>query len=572
MKKKTGLITWSLIALGAVLLTVAGFFFGYVQEVVALWTKADAPAISIVTFDTFFRPVTEGFKLAMIPNSTSASLPFIATYLSVVGVVVIALLIIGIAKKHAKYLWHLIPLIAYGAVGFYLCLAVGTPFNGHNSVAFDLFKGKGILFDSLLGKVNFIQPIFAWIMVVFAVVSLVACIAYVIVLFTRVCAKTEKVEALATETETVKETKAPVAEPTMIAPAFAEEPKEETTAKRKVFLVVKRYNKVGNTIEAVEEKPETLTSDDVKELVRQEMAGFAKTQTVEAAPAPVCECKPVEKPTTAAVCTTNETRTCAPTPVKKEEKAPVTPIIIAIPDPVMDEEEKPVAKKPAAPKAPRITKEDIRAIVADVVKAELEKILTVPETTEPETVEEVEEPVVIEETTETVAVLDETNTPVEVKEEAPVVTAPVKASEPIERISFAERMRKADPEMKANYNHIKAVLLSYGLKNRTSNGGDAFRLHKVTYAKICVAGKSLKLYLALDPNDYKNSTLPIKDASSKAMYKDIPLVFKVKSGLSMRRCEQLIGEMMDKHHIEQVDRIHDIDYVALLEETSEDED
>ena len=126
--------------------------------------------------------------------------------------------------------------------------------------------------------------------------------------------------------------------------------------------------------------------------------------------------------------------------------------------------------------------------------------------------------------------------------------------------------------MKDNYNHIKSLLLSYGLKNRTSNGGDAFRLHKVTYCKITVAGKSLKLYLALDPNDYKNSTLPIKDASSKEIYKDIPLVFKVKSGLSLRRAEQLITEMMDKHGIEQADRVEVKDYASTLTETADDTD
>ena len=134
------------------------------------------------------------------------------------------------------------------------------------------------------------------------------------------------------------------------------------------------------------------------------------------------------------------------------------------------------------------------------------------------------------------------------------------------------RIREADDEMKDNYNHIKSLLLSYGLKNRTSNGGDAFRLHKVTYCKITVAGKSLKLYLALDPNDYKNSTLPIKDASSKEIYKDIPLVFKVKSGLSLRRAEQLITEMMDKHGIEQADRVEVKDYASTLTETADDTD
>ena len=152
------------------------------------------------------------------------------------------------------------------------------------------------------------------------------------------------------------------------------------------------------------------------------------------------------------------------------------------------------------------------------------------------------------------------------------VEEPKAAPAKIERISFATRITNADDDLKDAYNHIKSLLLSYGLKNRVSNGGDAFRLHKVNYCKITVAGNSLKLYLALDPADYKNSTLPIKDASSKAIYKDIPLVFKVKSGLSLRRAEQLITEMMDKHGLEQVDRVEVKDYVSnITTDVNEDE-
>ena len=95
-------------------------------------------------------------------------------------------------------------------------------------------------------------------------------------------------------------------------------------------------------------------------------------------------------------------------------------------------------------------------------------------------------------------------------------------------------------------------------------GGDSFRLHRVTYCKIAMAGKGLKLYLALDPADYANTTLPIKDASSKAAYRETPLVFKVKSGLSVRRAEDLIRECMDKHGIEQADKVQPFDWVNEL--------
>ena len=137
----------------------------------------------------------------------------------------------------------------------------------------------------------------------------------------------------------------------------------------------------------------------------------------------------------------------------------------------------------------------------------------------------------------------------------PVVVAPALEPEPekkpIIRIPFEERMISADKEMKDNYNELKNEILSYGVKSRVSNSGDTFRLHRKTYIKLTIAGKSLKLYFALNPDDYKNTTIPVQDASEKGIYEEIPLVFKVKSGLSMKSCTQLIADTMEKDNLVQ---------------------
>ena len=120
-----------------------------------------------------------------------------------------------------------------------------------------------------------------------------------------------------------------------------------------------------------------------------------------------------------------------------------------------------------------------------------------------------------------------------------------------ERLTFAERLLQSDKEVHDLYNEIKNEILSYGVKSRISAVGDTFRLHRKTYVKITIAGLSLKLYFALNPDDYKDSTLPIQNAGHKGIYEEIPLVFKVKSGLSMRRCKQLIQDVFDKNGFEQ---------------------
>ena len=139
------------------------------------------------------------------------------------------------------------------------------------------------------------------------------------------------------------------------------------------------------------------------------------------------------------------------------------------------------------------------------------------------------------------------------------------------RIPFPTRMLDAEKDLKDDYNELKSEILSYGVKSRVSNTGDTFRLHKVTFVKITIAGKGLKLYFALDPKDYENSTLPIQDAGHKGVYRDIPLVFKVKSELSLRRAKQLITDVMEKNGLEQ-GKIEPHDWVEDLKEFHDSDD
>ena len=157
------------------------------------------------------------------------------------------------------------------------------------------------------------------------------------------------------------------------------------------------------------------------------------------------------------------------------------------------------------------------------------------------------------------------------EEPAPEVEPSSEEKKPIIRIPFTERMLNADPEMQKNYNELKNEILSYGVNYRVSNSGDTFRLHRKTYVKITIAGLSLKLYFALNPDDYKDSTLPIQNAGHKGIYAEIPLVFKVKSGLSMRRCKQLIADVFEKNGFEQGE-IGDVNWVEELKKAPVEED
>lgn len=125
-----------------------------------------------------------------------------------------------------------------------------------------------------------------------------------------------------------------------------------------------------------------------------------------------------------------------------------------------------------------------------------------------------------------------------------------KERKPLE--SFCEKLINASPETQSAYNEVKGELLSYGLKSRISVNGDTFRLNKKTYAKITVSGKVLKLYLALNPQQYEGTTIPFSVTPIKA-HEDTPFVFKVNSTLSIKRAATLIRDVCFKDDLVQLE-------------------
>lgn len=217
----------------------------------------------------------------------------------------------------------------------------------------------------------------------------------------------------------------------------------------------------------------------------------------------------------------------------------------------------------------QITADDIRAILSE----ELDKRLANLEVKK-------EEPVAEEKPAPAPIVTKEEIVVAVPIEEAPVAPAEETNDEAkAERVPFANRLLGLDDDMKEIYNELKREALSYGLKSRLSISGDTFRLHTKTYLKIVVAGKGLKLYMALDPHDYKDTTIPVKDAGVKNLYKDIPLVFKVKSPLSVKRAKALIKDACEKDDLKKDENFEALNYISQLNSykvagtaTEEDED
>ncbi|MGM9873332.1 MAG: hypothetical protein ACI31G_00200 [Bacilli bacterium] len=240
----------------------------------------------------------------------------------------------------------------------------------------------------------------------------------------------------------------------------------------------------------------------------------------------------------------------APVEAKKEE--PVEPKVVER-----------IIEKHIPVEVVRVVKEEQPVVKEEVVKEEVKEPVKEVVTPAPVKEEVAPLPVVVEEV-KPAPVVEEVK-------EAPATEEVAVEKKPIIRIPFETRMLGADQEMKDNYNTLKNEILSYGVKSRVSNSGDTFRLHRKTYVKITIAGKSLKCYFALDPEEYRESTVPVQDAGEKNVYADIPLVFKVKSALSVKRAKQLIQDVMEKNELEQGE-VGNVDWVKELENSSSNSD
>lgn len=115
------------------------------------------------------------------------------------------------------------------------------------------------------------------------------------------------------------------------------------------------------------------------------------------------------------------------------------------------------------------------------------------------------------------------------------------------RLTFMEKLLKADADVQEKYNTLKNELLRYPICASMAKDGESFYYKKKMLAKMKIIGKTLRLYVALNPDDYAESPIPTQDASEKKAYQKVPLMMKVKSNLSLKRAKLLISHTMENN-------------------------
>lgn len=126
--------------------------------------------------------------------------------------------------------------------------------------------------------------------------------------------------------------------------------------------------------------------------------------------------------------------------------------------------------------------------------------------------------------------------------------------------SFRARLIQSGDELKEWYGSLKNEILSYGrVTSRISWKYESFSYRRNAVAKLFIKGKTLCLYLALNPADYAGSKFTLEDESEFSQFKDTPALYRIKSEKRVRYAAELIADVCARLQTTKTDR-EPVDY------------
>ncbi len=113
--------------------------------------------------------------------------------------------------------------------------------------------------------------------------------------------------------------------------------------------------------------------------------------------------------------------------------------------------------------------------------------------------------------------------------------------------SFTAKLMQSSDPVKQYYVDLANELFAYEkVRNRISWTNSSFYIGRKVVSKFSIRGKTLYLYLALDPKDFLNSKYFVIDESAVKRYEAVPLGMKVKSGRGVKFGKELIEILMQQ--------------------------
>ena len=137
--------------------------------------------------------------------------------------------------------------------------------------------------------------------------------------------------------------------------------------------------------------------------------------------------------------------------------------------------------------------------------------------------------------------------------------------------SFRAKIIESADAVKENYFALKNALLSYaGVNSQINWSNDRFFMAGETVARISVRGKTLCLYLDLDPAAYPASVYHQRAVGDTKQYEKTPMMVKVKSATALKRALQLVAILMERLGTVSVERAP-VDYAEEFAFRSQEE-
>ena len=117
------------------------------------------------------------------------------------------------------------------------------------------------------------------------------------------------------------------------------------------------------------------------------------------------------------------------------------------------------------------------------------------------------------------------------------------------RRSFKSRLIQNE-KMQDFYTDIKNAFAELtGVKARLSRHCENFRYHAERIAKLNVGGKTLTLYLALDPQQYEDTKYRYEDVSDRKTYAETPMKVRITSKRMVKYARELLADLAQKYGI-----------------------
>ena len=198
-----------------------------------------------------------------------------------------------------------------------------------------------------------------------------------------------------------------------------------------------------------------------------------------------------------------------------------------------------------------------------VEEPQVEEVVEEPVVEEPQ----VEEPVVEEPVTEELAVAAES----EIQEVGDQLVDAETGLVIRLKKSFTAKLKQSEEQVKGYYSDIKNALTSYKkINSNVSWHGDRFNFGRETVAKMAICGKTLCLYLALDPEnpELKQTVYHQKNVGDQRAHEATPFMVKIKSDAAAKKAVRLIAILAEskgavaKENFEAVDYVEEFAYAS----------